>query len=419
VEPLAKLPPELAPLWQAVHSRLSSGRPVSRVRIGPLNGQQQAALADLLGLPRLPGERPSVSLAALDHVLLESVGVPARAVVARLIGPLGDRAGDRERAAAGRDELWAWFADHPVILAQPALAPWVSSVRQAGLAGGSVSRTRAELTQVLRVLSELPASGVPLPVLADQVLGDTHGLDEGTRCAGQVLRALSAIYDVPSPSNAQERRALWERAGVASDEMSAVVLAAGIRMDGDDVAAQILRVCADAGQAAALTLGHLRTADWPNGPADIWVFENPTVLAVALARFGRSCPPIAATSGWPNSAVILFLQKLAAAGARLHYHGDFDGEGLRIAAAVVARTGATPWRMASADYLRAVTHGPHVGVRYWHEHVSQRPAGHWRKRCGFSEDVVALDSARGKGRPRRSSEDRPIALPARPVSDGS
>ena len=45
-------------------------------------------------------------------------------------------------------EFWVWFADHPVIVAQPTLAPWVSSVRHAGLAGGSVSRTRAEPTQV-------------------------------------------------------------------------------------------------------------------------------------------------------------------------------------------------------------------------------------------------------------------------------
>jgi uncharacterized protein (TIGR02679 family) len=361
VEPLAKLPLELAPLWKAVHSRLSSGRPVSRVRIGPLNGQQQAALADLLGLPRLPGERPSVSLAMLDNVLIESVGAPAQEVVTRLIGPLADRAGDRERAAARREELWAWLGSHPVVRAQPALAPWVSSVQRAGLAGGSAPRTRDELTRALRVLAELPASGVPLPVLADQTLGDTHGLDEGTRCAGLVQRALATIYDVPPPANAQERRALWERAGVADDELSAVVLAAGIQPAGDDVAARILRVCTEAGQAAALTLGHLRTAEWARGPADVWVFENPSMLAMALARFGRRCPPIAVTSGWPNSAAILLLQKLGSAGIRLHYHGDFDGEGLRIAAAVVARTSVAPWRMTSADYLRAVSHGPPVG----------------------------------------------------------
>jgi uncharacterized protein (TIGR02679 family) len=361
VEPLTNLPPELAPLWAAVHHRLSSGRPVSRVRIGPLSARQQAVLADLLGLPRLPGERPTVSLAILDNVLIESVGLPAREVVGRLVGPLGDRAGDREQAAAQREELWAWFADHPVVRAQPALSPWVSSVQRAGLAGGSVPRTRAELTRALRVLAELPASGVPLPVLADQTVGDTHGLDEGTRCASLVQRALATLYDVPPPANAPERRALWERAGVAGDELSPVVLAAGIQLAGDDVAARILRVCTEAGHAAALTLGHLRTAEWASGPADVWVFENPSVLAMALARFGRRCPPIAVTSGWPSSAAILLLQKLDSAGARLHYHGDFDGEGLRIAAAIVARTGAAPWHMTSADYLNAVSHGPPVG----------------------------------------------------------
>ncbi len=67
------------------------------------------------------------------------------------------------------------------------------------------------------------------------------------------------------------------------------------------------------------------------------------------------------TSGWPNSAVVALLGKLAAAGATLRYHGDFDGEGLRIAAAVAARTGAIPWRMTSADYLAAVSDGPGVG----------------------------------------------------------
>ena len=77
--------------------------------------------------------------------------------------------------------------------------------------------------------------------------------------------------------------------------------------------------------------------------------------------FGDRCPPIVVTSGWPNSAAVLLLQKLAAAGTRLYYHGDFDGEGLRIAAAVVARTAATPWHLTSADYLSAVSEGPPVG----------------------------------------------------------
>jgi Protein of unknown function N-terminus (DUF3323) len=93
VDPLSNLPPELAPLWQAAHDRLSSGRPVSRVRFGPLDSLQQAALADLLGIGRMPGEYPTVSLSELDQILAESVGAGTREVVTRLIGPLGDRAG--------------------------------------------------------------------------------------------------------------------------------------------------------------------------------------------------------------------------------------------------------------------------------------------------------------------------------------
>jgi uncharacterized protein (TIGR02679 family) len=373
VNRVSELPAELAPLWRAVHERLSSGRPVTRVRVGPLDGREQAAVADLLGLSRMPGEYVTVSLAALDQILTESVGADTRAVVGRVVGPVGDRARDRQLAAAERAALWEWLDGHPVLARQPALAPWAREVRSAGLIQGSAARTREEVGRALRVLGELPGSGDPLPLLADRVLGDTHGLDEGTRCAGLVQRALAAIYDVDVPENAQQKRALWERAGVADDELSAVVLTAGLWPAGDDVVSQILRLCTEAGQAAALTLGQLRASGGPAGlagqtstsppglPAHTWVFENPSVLAMALARFGRRCPPIVVTSGWPNSAVILLLQMLAGAGTRLHYHGDFDGEGLRIAAAVVARTGAEPWRMSSADYLAAVSQGPPAG----------------------------------------------------------
>ena len=359
---VASLPAELAPLWRAIHGRLSSGRPVSRLSVGPLDADQQAALADLLGLAKLPGVQATVSLQLVDQVLLDSVGVNARAVVEQLIGPVADRAGDRARADAERTELWDWLASHPVVQAQPVLTQWAQETRRSGVIGGSVVRTRDLLTSALTVIAELPAPGDPLPVLADRVLHDTHALDDDTRLSALVLRALVLIYDVPPPANAQDRRALWERAGVADDDLSNTVLAAGIRPTGDDIASQILRTCAAAGHVAALTLSQLRASDLDQGiPDEVWVFENPSMLAMALARFGRRCPPIAVTAGWPNSASIALLSKLAAAGATLHYHGDFDGEGLRIAANVAARTGAIPWRMTSADYLAAVADGPGVG----------------------------------------------------------
>lgn len=361
---IREFPAALLPLWRAAHERLSSGRPVSRIRVGPLAEEQRAALADLLGMDRLPPEHVSVPVAKLDQVLVET-GDGLREVVTRLVGPLDDRAGRRAAAVAERAELWAWLTNHPVVTEQPALLDWVEFVRRSGLVGGSVDRTRTLLGHVLRVLAELPAAGVPLPVLADRTLQDTHALDDGTRCGALVLRALAAIYELPTPSDVTERRRLWERAGVADDELSSVVLVAGLRPSGPGLVSEILRLCADAGQVAALTLGQVRMATWPAGLAEtVWVFENPSIVALALARFGTRCPPIVCTSGWPNSAGILLLQGLSTADCQLRYHGDFDGEGIRIAANVASRTGATPWRMSAADYLAALGRqaaGPAVG----------------------------------------------------------
>jgi uncharacterized protein (TIGR02679 family) len=84
---------------------------------------------------------------------------------------------------------------------------------------------------------------------------------------------------------------------------------------------------------------------------DVWIVENPAALEIALRRLGRRMPPLVCTSGWPNGAGIGLLQRLASGGATLHYHGDFDGDGLRIAAYIMATTAARPWRMSRADYL--------------------------------------------------------------------
>jgi uncharacterized protein (TIGR02679 family) len=45
----------------------------------------------------------------------------------------------------------------------------------------------------------------------------------------------------------------------------------------------------------------------------------------------------------------------------LWYHGDFDWPGIAIAASVIRRHGARPWRMTTADYS--------AGIRAGVEHV--------------------------------------------------
>ncbi|MEV5836784.1 TIGR02679 family protein [Nocardia sp. NPDC052112] len=359
-----RLSPDLAPVWAVLHRRLSTGQAVHRIKVGPLDPNQQAAIADLFGSPRLPGLYWTGSLADIDAVLLEVTGCDARAVVEQLIGPVGNRSAERAADAAARHELWRWLSEHNVVRAQPALATWVSAVQRNGLIAKSVERTRSELERTLRVLHELPCPGTPLPVFAAELLGDPHELDEGTRVQAMVVRALTAIYGTEPPADAVGLRALWARAGIADDELSSTVLVAGLPMyDTGTPIGHILHSCASAGLASVLTLQQLRVQSESIKVADrVWVVENPSVLAMALTRFGTGCPPMVCTSGWPSSAGVLLLEQLAQAGTELYYHGDFDGEGLRIAANLVARVDVVPWRMTSADYLRAVgADGPEVG----------------------------------------------------------
>ena len=342
---------ELAPLWRELWRRYSSGAPVTAVRLRGLTDPQRFALADLLGLDRLPPPELTVRVSALEA----ATSVDTRTLVEALIGPLDNRAERRAAAATERRALWSWLATHPVIRSQPALEAWAASVQRTGLIDGSTDRTRHLLDMALTVLAALPSDGRPLPRFAAQICHDTHALDDGTRLSTLVLRALAALHDEPPPSDAEQRRALWERAGVACDALSTTVLTAGLQPAGDSPLAQTLRLWSAAGNAAVITLAQLQHHDpLTLTTAEAYVVENPSILAMALRRFGHRCPPMVATSGWPNSAGILLLRTLRASGVTLHYHGDFDGEGLRIAAYVMSRTGARPWRLSTADYLASV-----------------------------------------------------------------
>lgn len=177
------------------------------------------------------------------------------------------------------------------------------------LVGGSPERTRSLLTDALMVLTELPAQADPLPVFAARVLnGHSHALDDGTPLSALVLRALAVLHDTAPPQPAADRRALWTRAGVADDDLSATVLVGGLRPAGDGPVARVARVCAEGGQAAALTLAQRRAPGGftlAAGPAPVvHAAENPSVLALAVRRFGPDGPPLVCTSGWPDSAAV-------------------------------------------------------------------------------------------------------------------
>jgi uncharacterized protein (TIGR02679 family) len=373
----------LMPLWETLHRRFehAGDRPVRRVRIAIRDDFQRRWMADLLGLDRMPTDHVTVPVDKLDVMLDQAVpGLDTRTAVEFLCGPIDDVAARRRGAAMAREGLWRWLDEHPVVCAEPALQQWADDMRRAGIAGGSVARTHGELQRALDVLAALPGDGRPLPSFAQATCGDPHALDDNTRLSNRVLRAVAVLRDCPVPTDAESRRALWEAVGVACDTLSTAVLVAGLRPVVEGPLGATLRAWADAGQAAWITMAQLRTSRVATGEDDlmlsvlqpsalpvagrerVWVVENPSVVAEALGRFGAACPPIVCTSGWPTSAAIQLLRDLTAGGAALRYHGDLDGEGVRIAAHVMQRTSAVPYAMSAADYRgRVGGDGPSVG----------------------------------------------------------
>jgi uncharacterized protein (TIGR02679 family) len=158
-------------------------------------------------------------------------------------------------------------------------------------------------------------------------------------------------------NSAEAWRDAWASAGVLCDELSAPVLTLGLRGDGPGLTDRALRLHAEAGEPYRLTTRQLLReppvcASAAAAPA-VYVCENPTVVAAAANRLGGAAAPLVCLEGQPRTAARVLLGLLAAAGARLAYHGDFDWAGIHIANVVVRRHGAVPWRFSSADYRAA------------------------------------------------------------------
>lgn len=357
--------PELARLWAAARSKVEAlGRIGGEVRLSRASEDERRAVADLLGLPRLPGQKLAVGLGRLDRALASSrFQVGLREVLELLGGPVRDLPAERGAFAERRETVWSNAFEHPLIERRPVFRTWLEDLRRQGLPArlGSSPAAEADLiASAFQVLEALPVLDerasrevLPLGVLARTTLGSSHALDPGRPVATLVLRALAQLADRPPPGNAAERRELWETAGVVLDELSSHVLVLGLSPVDSHPVAESLRQLSQAGEPARITLRQLRSGCTFAEGLRVRIVENPVVLAAAADRLGARCPPLVSVEGVPNLAARRLLAALEQTGARLLYHGDFDWPGLRIARTVAETIRFEPWRFSAADYRRA------------------------------------------------------------------
>jgi uncharacterized protein (TIGR02679 family) len=308
-------------------------------------------------------KRITVHLGDLDLALRQRHGIGLLATLAALDGrPVRDRPAERAdeqrqitgaaaEAAVGPLAAHAWYTD------------WLRALTSDGTLTRLARRgDLVLLSQATTVLERLTGSTlavpIPLPVLAEWCTGDTKALVPGSPLANLVLRALALrTGTVAVPRDRAGQRALWETAGAVGDDLASQVLLLNVRCAGDTVVNDWLNDAADFGIPFRLTLQQ-QAADpvLPDVP-EIFVCENPAVLAVAAAELSDSCPPLVCTEGVPSAACHRLLGRAVEQGARLRWRADFDWTGLRITADGIVRHRAVPWRMSADDYRAALAEG--------------------------------------------------------------
>ena len=216
------------------------------------------------------------------------------------------------------------------------------------------------LMTVARALAALPEQYERLPFFANRVTGDPHALDE-TEAAGRVfLQALgwlaqAAPQGTPDgrASTAEEKMELLYRYHLLRDDVQNFATVYGIVPQG--TGDTYFQRAAAAFAPLNLPLREIvRTAVFaPVAGSDIYIVENSGVFSSLLDALtaAQRCVPLLCLHGQPKLASWALLDRLAASGARLHYSGDYDPEGLAIAEKILRRyPDAHPWHYEAAAY---------------------------------------------------------------------
>ncbi len=239
------------------------------------------------------------------------------------------------------------------------------------------------LKNVLKALARLPSPGTGkdpaqfqrLPVFANGVTCDPHGLDLDTAQGRFFIAALQFIrsqqddsYLVGSSPAAEEINELLGYFGIIRDDLLNFVTCAGILAF--DAAGAVQKMWNNAWQSGAVMNVPLRelvksnafmpgiSCTAPEKQKVIFVVENSGVFSeVADCFTDRLLPPLVCTHGQAKLATLLLLDRLAANGTTIFYSGDFDPEGLQMAQRLARRYGENLklWRYDAGDYEESIS----------------------------------------------------------------
>lgn len=361
--------PELDALRQRLRRRFEladAEQSLSSVHLNNLAPVEYSALCQLTGRPSRIARSMTLDIAELDSRLHEAgLANSLKDALAQLDGPIIAKASLRKTLAA----QWSTLTTSASAEGSPLLRAWLQNPAICMPLLKRLGRDPVRANQLLAatdtVLRRLPEVGLPRSQLAAETLGDAHALDPGRPVATLVLSAwrLHERTDgskedeatTETGGGAEERvREVWSRAGVLVNELARPALMLNLPAPPDTAHTWL------PGEPAYLSLRQLvrKTYSWAVDGRNVYVCENPNIVAIVADRLGADSAPLVCTDGMPAAAQRILLDQLAAAGARLHYHGDYDWPGIGIGNHVMRTWQAVPWRFGCRDYLEAVMVAP-------------------------------------------------------------
>ncbi len=303
------------------------------IKAPPAPEQRAAVLGLVPGRPLTAGQSRRVDLAELS-VAVRRHG--AELTPGAVAADLGDA-----WAASSRSPIAAtWDA----ALSALQRAGWVAKLH-------ATENPDGLLEQAFAVLDELPEPGNRMDrrILASDIEGNPHALDDGEPLAALVLALLSASGVT---SFTQRSRAAWDAVGVDCDDLTGGLIAVGIYPAGWLLPAE-----------AAVTLPprELTRCRWPSGPPCAWTFvtENPSVASAAADLAATGVPVrLLCMSGTPSTLEVAAIARLADAGWQIAVRADFDAAGIAHVASVLrAAPSCRIWRMSADDYEESLGAG--------------------------------------------------------------
>lgn len=343
----------LGALWQELHRRMSaSPRPVSSVQV-PLDPATNRDLSSLLGRKsRFESDKAKVSIPKLRRQLGLN-DQELRLVVQALVGPIVDRAGQRALETEQRQQVSNLLRERLA----PRAPRSAEKIRSAPIVGKSLEEHQEQILTLLNMVDALPlTSPKPLAMFSWRYTQDPHGLDAGTnlhKWLGWILAELegSDLDEISGP----QLRAAGAAQGLIFDRLFTPTLTHAVQADPNTPAGRVLTSAWRDNVPLHLSSFLLDQGEPKFTDRHVLCVENPSVVEWINIHAKRV--PVVCSSGWPSHDAHRLLSTMAEQGITLHYAGDFDPSGLRIAEHMHRRFGATV-QMSVQDYLSAQTTNP-------------------------------------------------------------